>query len=360
VPESSQIERDTDALYELRPGEFVAARDALAKRLRAEGRRAEADAVKGLPRPTVAAWAVNQLARREPEWTRALATAGQRLEEAQTALIEQGDRTAWREATAAQRESIERLARMAERLLRDERGAVSPALRDAIRETLQAATIDPEARAAVSAGRLDRELRASGLLGADASARRTERRGVPAEEDDGAATGRSGRGATAPPKTARSDARAKGEAAAKGDAAAPAKRPAAPDGSSPAKRSGNASAARSARAEAAARRATAEREARAARRTAERQARATLRRVEREATAARTAADRADKALGRARKAHDAAASQLADAQEALDQRTADLERAEAEQQRVADVVAARDEAIAAARADLDRVLKDG
>ncbi|MBA3302292.1 MAG: hypothetical protein H0U26_00295, partial [Acidimicrobiia bacterium] len=46
-------ERHASALYELAPEEFVAAREALAKELVAEGDRAAAKEVRALRRPTV-------------------------------------------------------------------------------------------------------------------------------------------------------------------------------------------------------------------------------------------------------------------------------------------------------------------
>ena len=52
-----------DRLYGLPLEAFVGERDALAKELRAAGRRDEAAAVKALTKPTVAAWAVNQALR---------------------------------------------------------------------------------------------------------------------------------------------------------------------------------------------------------------------------------------------------------------------------------------------------------
>ncbi|HXS45756.1 MAG TPA: hypothetical protein VN751_14105, partial [Solirubrobacteraceae bacterium] len=61
-----------DRLYGLAPGEFVPERDALAKALRADGRRDEAAAVKALAKPTVAAWAVNQAVRSQPRRAREL------------------------------------------------------------------------------------------------------------------------------------------------------------------------------------------------------------------------------------------------------------------------------------------------
>ena len=62
---------EADALYGLPLEDFVAERDALAKRLRGEGRREDAQAVKALAKPTVAAWAVNQAVRARPREARA-------------------------------------------------------------------------------------------------------------------------------------------------------------------------------------------------------------------------------------------------------------------------------------------------
>ncbi len=50
---------EADDLYGLPLEEFTAARDALAKRLRGEKRREDADAVKALKRPSVAAGAIS-------------------------------------------------------------------------------------------------------------------------------------------------------------------------------------------------------------------------------------------------------------------------------------------------------------
>jgi hypothetical protein len=158
------LDDGAERLYGVAPEAFVAERDALAKRLRAEGRGEEAAAVKRLARPTAAAWAVNQLVRREPEWVQALVTAGRRLEEAQQALLDRsGDRDALRAAMAGQREAIERLVGLAADVLREGRGSATPALLDHVRETLQAASLDPDARAQVCAGRLAHELSAAGI-----------------------------------------------------------------------------------------------------------------------------------------------------------------------------------------------------
>ena len=54
---------EIDSLYALPLDEFTSARNDLARSLRKDGRRDEADTVTGLRKPTLAAWVVNQLAR---------------------------------------------------------------------------------------------------------------------------------------------------------------------------------------------------------------------------------------------------------------------------------------------------------
>ena len=56
-----------DALYAVRPEEFVAARAALVKELKADGQKAEAAQVAKRRRPSVVAWALNQVAREQPK-----------------------------------------------------------------------------------------------------------------------------------------------------------------------------------------------------------------------------------------------------------------------------------------------------
>src|SRR5919202_1156757 len=78
---------DADDLYGLALDAFVPDRDALAKRLRADGDRAAADEVKALRKPSVAAWAVNQAVRSQPKAARALWDAGDALIAAQDDLL---------------------------------------------------------------------------------------------------------------------------------------------------------------------------------------------------------------------------------------------------------------------------------
>ncbi len=58
------LEDELDRLYGVPLAEFVGERTRLATALRKEGRRAEAEQVKELRKPSVSVWTVNQLARR--------------------------------------------------------------------------------------------------------------------------------------------------------------------------------------------------------------------------------------------------------------------------------------------------------
>jgi len=150
-------EERIDGLFGLPPEEFIAARDQLARQLKAGGDAAGAKRVSALRRPTVAAWAVNQAARERPELVRELLEAGDRLHQAQRRALSGLRGGGLREAGAQRREAVDRLAAVAAEAL--ERSGRSPdPHRDAISSTLQAASVDGEAAAALRDGTLSKEL----------------------------------------------------------------------------------------------------------------------------------------------------------------------------------------------------------
>lgn len=73
-----------DALFALPLAEFTAARNSLAARLKKEGRTAEAERVKAMPKPPATAWAVNQLFWRQPNEVERLLTIGETVRQAQS------------------------------------------------------------------------------------------------------------------------------------------------------------------------------------------------------------------------------------------------------------------------------------
>jgi hypothetical protein len=70
------------ALLSVPPEEFVAARTARAKELRAEGRKAEAAALAKVRKPVRLVWIVGELARRHPDVAEAAAGVAEQVEEA--------------------------------------------------------------------------------------------------------------------------------------------------------------------------------------------------------------------------------------------------------------------------------------
>jgi DNA repair exonuclease SbcCD ATPase subunit len=151
---------DVDELYSAPFDEFIARRDALAKSLRKDGRREEADEVKKLRKPALSAWALNQLPRDAVE---GLIGAGAALRQARG-----GDTL--RDATRDERAAVEDLSSQATALLRQAGHPVTDKTASEIRDTLHAAALDEEAREALASGRLAAPRQAVGVFGGVASA----------------------------------------------------------------------------------------------------------------------------------------------------------------------------------------------
>ena len=157
------LDKKIDQLYTVPLDEFVDRRTELAGALRKEGEREAADEVKGLRKPTVPAWAVNQLARREKMRLRSLLTAGERLRKAHEKLLGGGSPEALQQARDDERGAIAELASAAASLLTEAGHPASEATLDRVRETLHAAAADQETGQRVRAGRLEREEAVTGF-----------------------------------------------------------------------------------------------------------------------------------------------------------------------------------------------------
>jgi methyl-accepting chemotaxis protein len=105
-------------LYALPMESFTAARNALAASLRKAGRTAEADRVRGLPRPSLSAWTVNQLYWHERPLFDALITAGETFKAAQQAQLA-GKAADLVGALDARRDALAALTRAAAHILHD-------------------------------------------------------------------------------------------------------------------------------------------------------------------------------------------------------------------------------------------------
>ncbi len=156
-------EAEINRLYGLPLDEFTAVRDELAKRLRGEGERGAAEDVKRLRKPSLAAWALNQVRRNDPQRVDELIAAGERLRDAQGRLLATGDRGLLRDAAAVERRLAQELVRLGEGQLRDAGHSVSATVQSKLWATVHAVAGDQEARDLLAAGRLLRDHETSDL-----------------------------------------------------------------------------------------------------------------------------------------------------------------------------------------------------
>jgi len=159
-----ELERAAQALYALPFDAFIAARTAAAKDAAASNKPLS-QAIRTLPKPSMAAWTVNMLAHHRPDAVQQLRTLGHTMQEAQASL----DAAALRELAKERRKLLGAAVREA-RLAAEEQGRkVSSAVATEVEETLRAATADAAAAAAVESGLLLRALSADGVDQVDLS-----------------------------------------------------------------------------------------------------------------------------------------------------------------------------------------------
>jgi hypothetical protein len=145
-------------LYALPFDEFVRARTAAAKTSAGSGKELPA-AVKALPKPSVAAWAVNMMAIHAPEVLTELAELGQRMRAAQASL----DAAALRELARERRTLLGAAVDTARSVAERQGRSISATIAADVERTLQAMTADEGATAAVQSGLLVQALSADGV-----------------------------------------------------------------------------------------------------------------------------------------------------------------------------------------------------
>jgi hypothetical protein len=139
-----------DALYALPRDEFTAARDTRVAEARSSGDRALVTQLRRLRRPTVAAWLVNQLARRRPENLAALAALGESLRDAHQRL----DGAELRRLSERRREVVTALGRDVRALGEEAGESVSDSVTRELEGMFAAALADPDVARALASGRL--------------------------------------------------------------------------------------------------------------------------------------------------------------------------------------------------------------
>lgn len=155
------LDGEIDRLYGLPLADFTKERDALARRLRADGSRDEATEVGAMRKPVLAAWVVNRLARERRDDVRALLDAAEALRKGKP------------EADEDFRTRADELVRAGRELLAAEgRTASDAVVRDVATTLRSAAAADPEL---LTSGRLTDPVEATGfeaMAGAVAPAKR--------------------------------------------------------------------------------------------------------------------------------------------------------------------------------------------
>jgi hypothetical protein len=146
-----RIDTEIDRLYQLPPDEFTAARNALAKDAGAD--RAE---IRGLTKPPLAAWAVNQIYWKQRDVYDALIAASTELRKLHKAILA-GRQADIREAGRAHDAAAEAALKAALGILRDEGHPTTDSTRQALMTTLRALPADDPP------GRLTRTLQPGGF-----------------------------------------------------------------------------------------------------------------------------------------------------------------------------------------------------
>ena len=155
-------ETHPDALFRLPLNEFTAARNAMAAALKKAGRREEAEQVKGLPKPSVSAWAVNQLFWRHRKVFDRLVASGAELRKAQAAQLA-GKPADVRRPLDARRETLSELSKLAAGTLREVDHQPTPEMMRRITTTLEAISAYGTAADAPPAGRLTDDVEPPGF-----------------------------------------------------------------------------------------------------------------------------------------------------------------------------------------------------
>lgn len=144
---------EIDALFQLSPPEFVAARNALAAQLKKAGRDDVAGRVKSLPKPSISAWTVNQLYWKHRAAFEKLLANGERFRQAQVSRLA-GKGTDIHKMLNERREELSAISRLAAEILQRSSGAAPPGVMRRITATLEALSAYGTLEGAPRAGRL--------------------------------------------------------------------------------------------------------------------------------------------------------------------------------------------------------------
>jgi hypothetical protein len=160
-------EQELDRLFGLPLDAFVAARDEAVRRLKRNGDPGAAERLGALRKPSVPAWAVNQVARKHPDRLGRLLERGTRQRAAHRAAVAGGGRAGLADAARDERAAVSELVELAAKELEIAGRTVSEAVRERIAGVLHAAARGEPGADLVRRGRLLRDIDPGGsaLLG---------------------------------------------------------------------------------------------------------------------------------------------------------------------------------------------------
>lgn len=153
-----ELPEDAEILFETAPEEFTAERNRIAAQLRRQGDEAGAGTVKSLKRPSVPAYGLNLVARRDPELIGELLDAGERVRTA-------ASRPDMDRAKADRQRAIAGICSAAVSLMTGQGRTVTSPMRERMTESLLAVATDDETRERLRTGTLLKEAVAGGLGG---------------------------------------------------------------------------------------------------------------------------------------------------------------------------------------------------
>lgn len=149
---------EADALYGLPLGSFTAARDDRAKALKSDDAEL-AKGIKALRKPSLAAWVLNLLVRREPDQVAQLVAVGAALRDAAASL----DAAQLRSLTAQRRQLTAAVTTVARRHALAEGQKVTESVAEEVEGTLTAAMVSGAAAEALQSGLLVRAFSTTGV-----------------------------------------------------------------------------------------------------------------------------------------------------------------------------------------------------
>lgn len=159
--QSSDVDFDdvADELYGLSPEDFTAARNDRSKQARAEKDRDLAGRITSLRKPTLAAWATNQLVREHADEVDVLLDLGRELRDVMADI--EGDDL--RQLTKQRYQLVSALVQQARSLAQSKGKRLADDVAQAVRTTLEATLSDEASADAVATGRLTDALQVSGF-----------------------------------------------------------------------------------------------------------------------------------------------------------------------------------------------------